>query len=747
MPDWTREVRARLAPLDLAPAREADIVDELSQHLDDRWREAIAGGASPEEATARTLAEFRDRDVLARYIAPLRLAHQPPPITPGAPAGRWLGDLRQDLRYAGRCMAASPGFTAVAILSLALGLGANTAIFSLWNGVLHAPLPVVHEPEHLVILSNPDESGSWTGRSDGIRSWLTYGEFEQLRDHADGFSGVMASQSGLSTWAIRFEGGESEEASGRFVSGGFFQVLGVGAAIGRVFTVEEDRTETPAAVVSHSYWQRRFGGRPDVLGRTFIIGKTALTIIGVTPPGFIGETSGQRPDLWLPLRLQPRMEPERDRLRDTPPEKQMWLHVFGRLKPGVSLAQADAQANAIFRAGLESFYGTPTSEDRRRVLLDQRLQGRPGAVGASSKRREFSQSLTALLAAVGVLLLIACANLANLLLARGAARRPEIALRLALGASRGRLVRQLVTESLALAGIGGLAAVAVASVLHGALVRMLAASDPRFHMSFSADPLVLGFLATATLGAALLFGVLPAWQVTKGDAGATLKEQSRGATGTRGQLRSGRLLVSLQLALSLPLLVGAGLLARTVYNLQRADLGYSAERVLQVRIDLRKGGVEPARRRALLGDLLGQIQEIPGVQAASFSQLGVFSGGESSSTIDVEGYTPASEADRESATDEIGPGYFSTLGVGMRRGREILANDASDPAPCAWSTKRSRHDSSTGGIPSACALRPVPKTGGRPTTSSVSPGTPGRRACGATSNRATSWRPCNPRRP
>jgi putative ABC transport system permease protein len=679
---WAREVRTRLSSLNLPPTREADIVDELSQHLEDRWRELMAGGALPDEATQLALAEFRDGNVLARYIAPLRLAHQPPSSTPGVSSAHLLGDCLQDLRYAGRGMAAKPGFTSVAILSLALGIGANTAIFSLWNGVLHASLPAVHKPEQLVMLSNPDESGSWTGRTEGPRSWLTYGEFEQLRDHAEGFSALMASQSSLSTWQVRFEGGESEGASGRLVSGGFFEVLGVGSAIGRVFTAAEDGTETPGAVMSYSYWQRRFGGRPDVLGRSFTVGNAALTIIGVAPPGFIGETSGQRPDLWLPLRMQPSVLPGRDRLHDTPPEKAMWLHVFGRLKPGVSQAQADAQANGVFRAGLESFYGAPASEDRRRVLLNQRLQVRPGAHGASPRRQEFSQSLTTLLAAVGVLLLIACANLANLLLARGAARKPEIALRLSLGASRGRLIRQLVTESLALAAIGGMAAIAVAYVLHGALVRMLAESDPRFHMRFSADPLVLAFVVAATLGAALLFGVLPAWQLTRADAGASLREQSRGAIGTFGQLRSGRFLVSLQLALSLPLLVGAGLLARTVYNLQRADVGFPAERVLLVRVDLRKAGVERARRSSLLRELVGQIQQIPGVHATSFSQLGVFSGGESSATIEVEGYTPKGDPKgddvRESATDVIGPGYFSTLGVGMRLGREILENDSGD---------------------------------------------------------------------
>jgi predicted permease len=572
-------------------------------------------------------------------------------------------------------MAAHPGFTAVAILSLALGIGANTAIFSLWNGVLRSPLPVVYKPEQLVMLSNPDESGMWSGTWNGPRNFLSYAEFEQLRDRADSFSAMMASQSSLSSWQVRFDGSEWEEAHGRLVSGGFFEFLGVGPTVGRLFTTAEDRDVAPDAVISYDYWQRRFGGSPGVLGKAFTLRKTVFTIIGIAPPGFIGETSGQQPDLWLPLRMQPGVFPGRDWLHDTPPGKAMWLHVFGRLKPGVFPAQAEAQSNAIFKAGLESFYGAAASGERRHEFLDQRLKIHPGAGGASATRHDFSTSLTALLAAVAVLLLIACANLANLLLARGAARRPEMALRLSLGASRGRLIRQLVTESLALAAIGGVAGIGAAYFLHGALVRMMAASDPRFHMSFALDPVVLSFAVAATLTAALLFGVLPAWQVTNTDAGATLKEQSRGARGSHAQIRWGRFLVCLQLSLSLPLLVGAGLLARTLYNLQRADLGFPAEHLLLVRVDTREAGYDAARRDTLLRGLLGEFKQIPGVRAASFSHLGLFSGGESGLGVEVEGYTPKGANDRDSALDLVGPGYFSTLGVPIVLGREILASD------------------------------------------------------------------------
>jgi predicted permease len=588
--------------------------------------------------------------------------------------------IAQDIRYALRLMAAQRGFTLVAIFSLALGIGTNTALFSLWNGVLHASLPGVRQPDQLVMLTNPDDSGMWSGHADGPRSWLTYEEFEQLRDHDGAFSALMASQSSLDTWQIRFDGGGWEDAHGRLVSGGFFEVLGVKAAIGRAFTTTDDRSGGPETVISHSYWQRRFGGRSDVLGKAIVMRKTTVTIIGVAPRGFIGETMGQNPDLWLPIHLQPAVSPGRDLLHDTPPEKAMWLHVFGRLKPGMTAALAEQQANAIFQAGLQSFYGA--AAQRRGELLNQSLTVRPASRGASAKRNEFSQSLTALLAAVAVLLLIACANLANLLLARGTARRSEIALRLSLGASRERIIRQLVTESLTLAVMGGAGGVAVANLVHGALVKRLAAADPRFHAAFAIDPAVLAFLVATTLVSALIFGVLPAWLVTKTDVAEHLKG-GRGAIRSLGQLRAGRLLVSVQLALSFPLLVGAGLLVRTVHNLQHADLGFTARDLLLVRVDFREAGYEDARREHVARELLRQVAATGGVRAVSFSQLGVFSGGESALSVDAEGYTPTREQDREVGVDVVGPHYFSALGIPIRLGREVLDPDTNNaPKVC-----------------------------------------------------------------
>ena len=593
-----------------------------------------------------------------------------------APGEHWHV-LAQDLRYARRALTARPGFTATAVLSLALGIGANAAIFNLWHHILHAPLPAVHEPGTLVMLSNPHASGSLTGgwdpRTDGPRAWLTYAEFEQLRDHADRFSSLMASQSSLSTFQVRFERGGWEEGRGRLVSGEFFDVLGVKPAAGRLFTAADDRVDASHVVISHAYWRRRFGGLP-VLGKQMQVRNATATIVGVAPAGFIGETSGQLPDFWLPIRMQPRVMPGVDRLHDTPPTKSMWLHVFGRLKPGVSGAEAEAQANAVFQAGLESFYGASPRRDGAADFREERLTLQSAARGASVARREFSDSLTALLVAVGVLLLIACANIANLLLARGESRRAEMALRLSLGASQLRLIRQLVTESAVLAGAGAVASIAVAYALHGVLVRMLSRFSPSFELHFTPDLPSLAFLASAIVTSGLLTGLLPAWQLTRSAPVEGLRGHSRGSVGGRTELRTGRWLVGLQLALSLPLLVGAGLLARTAYNLQHADLGYAAERLLLLRVDLtgmEASAGEPGVLRQLLRE---RLREVPGVRSVSYSQLGLFTGGFSNRAIEVEGHTPSTDPDPESTVDVVGPNYFATLGVPLL-GRDLLETD------------------------------------------------------------------------
>ena len=499
-----------------------------------------------------------------------------------------------------------PGFAGVAILSLALGIGANTAIFSLWNGLLLASLPGVKaraaghalQPRRLGQLDRRWEP------TDGPRSWLTYGEFEQMRDHAEAFSAVMASQSSLGTWQVRFEGSEWEEAmDGLLVSSGFFQVLGVRPAIGRLFTPAEDRTETPHAVLSHSLLaaalrrptRRARQGAHDPQGH---IDRRRCD----AARGFIGETAGQQPDLWLPVTDATRPDTRPRSPARYAPQKSMWLHLFARLKPGVTTLkpklsptrsstpgwspsmvrpwrQLNAGANFSINVFVHSFRRAGASPTRSGILqlTDRAPGGRRRA--PSDRLREHRQSSAR--ARRGAQAGNRTADVARRepRARHSAARHREPG---AGGDGRGGRRRGRLRAP-------------------PGLVRMIVESDEDFFMTFALDPVMLLFLVGTTVVAALLFGLFPAWQVTRTDPGASLKEQSRGAGWHTHPDALGRLLVSLQLALSLPLLVGAGLMARTVYNLQRADVGFAAERLLLVRVDLRSLAMRPRAARACCG--------------------------------------------------------------------------------------------------------------------------------------------------
>ena len=661
---WITSLRLRARALMQGRQVDRELDEELQYHFDHLVDGFVASGASLEDAryaARREMGAIEQRKEECRDARGVNL----------------IEHVRQDVASALRGLRKSPAFAGVAIVSLALGIGGNTAIFSLWNGLLHSPLPGVRNPQELVILSNPAESGSWTGRVNGIRSWLTYGEFEQLRDQAGSFSALMATQSSLNEFQARVDGGGEHLVRGRLVSAAFFETLGATPAIGRFFGIDDDGADSRSVVISHAYWQR-LGGQADLPGKTLFIGGLPLTIMGIAQRGFIGETQGQHPDLWAPLRLQTALLPGRDRLHDAAPDKSMWLHVFGRLRRGVTVRQAEAEANAIFAAGLETFYGARASGAQGADYLDQRLHVQPAARGASSYRAAFSQSLTVLLVGVGVLLIVACANLANLLLARGEARSSEMALRLSLGASRGRLIQQVMTENFVLAVMAGTAGVFVASVAHAAVTQLMARSDPDFAMAHTLAGPVLFFIAGATVVTALLVSGLPAWQITRHEVAPNLKEHS-GRVIARTSQRSGRFLVCLQLALSLPLVVTAGLLLRTVDNLQRADLGFPAHHLLLVRVDLREFATTSVERGALLSELRSDLQRVPGVRSVSYSQLGIFSGGQSSSSITVEGYTPTGTNDGESALDVAGPDYFTTLGAPIVLGRDVAEDDRDSP--------------------------------------------------------------------
>jgi len=647
------DVRVRLEALFGRDRLHERVSEELKFHLGMIEENLIASGVPPEVARARARRQLgnstliREKTIDAwRYTA--------------------VDTLLRDIRHAIRRLAAQPGFAIVAVLSLALGIGANTAIFSLINSVLLSMLPV-RDPQSLVILTDPASNGVTIGRTSGEREELTYSEFRQLRNQSTVFSALMACQIEPEPVPVRVDGSEAEEAVVQMVSSEYFSTLGVPALLGRTLSADDDPA-APNAVISYAYWQRRFGRRPDVLGTKIAIRQGVFLIIGVAPASFFGETIGQRPDAWVPLSLQRVVMPGREWLHEEPGggDKVMWLHVFGRLKPGVRIEMAQAAANVTFQQALAAFYGSAEA------AKTQWLKLRPAANGASQIRAQFAEPLMMLLVASGLVLLIACANLGNLLLARTTARTREMSLRLALGAGRSRLIRQLLTESMVVAFLGSIAGLGAAWILRAGLLSLV--SDT-IHLPVAPDIRVLAFAFTLTLAAGLVLGLLPALRTMSVNASAGLKEQGRGLTGSAAWLRTGKFVVVAQVALSLPLLIGAGLLLRTFHNLGQMDLGYVKDRLLLVRVDVQMGGYEEQRRQPVFQRLLERVRAVPGVRAASYSKNGAFLGSQSSGRFEIEGYTLRGEDGVRLVVEHIGPDYFSTLGIPLRRGREITEQD------------------------------------------------------------------------
>jgi predicted permease len=593
----------------------------------------------------------------------------------------------QDLRYGMRMLARSPGFTLVAVLTLALGIGANTAIFSVLDSVLLRSLPVPH-PRELVVLTNPDEHGAHFGSQTGERSMLAYSEFEYLRDHNQGFSHIFAADSSLPeaeatiSWSPKSATPAKETVAVRLVSGDYFDALGIKAAAGRTFSPEVDRARgaSPITVVSYAFWKRRFGLNPAVLGQTVQIHNTSFEIIGVASPGFFGETVGESPDMWVPMMMQAPIYPGKDFVSASPGlvNQYMWLQVMGRLKPGISLAQAKAAVNVDFKNMLEANVGTLSGEERRSAL-DQRLNVQPGGRGASTLSEDFGRPLKLLMVLVALVLLIACANVANLLLARGAARQKEFGMRLAMGAGRWRLIRQLLTETLLLALLGGAAGIVLAQWGDALLLRMVSDSgSSNIQLSLQPDARMLAFTLGLTLLTAILFGLIPSLHVTRMNMSPLLKSTSMGGLGESGprRLPVGKLLVVTQVAVSLILLIAAGLSVRSLGELSKVNLGYSRENLLLFRVDAAAGGFKTPASIHLFQQLLEKIAAIPGLRGVTVSHDGLFSHSESGDPVSVDGYTPKQGEEMGSRFDHIGPGYFSTLGVPILIGREIGPQDS-----------------------------------------------------------------------
>lgn len=600
-----------------------------------------------------------------------------------------MANLWQDLRFALRVLAKNPGFTVIAALTLALGIGANTAIFSVLDSVLLRSLPVSH-PEQLVTLSDPDEHGQSFGSEGGDRSLLAYSEFEYFRNHNEVFSGIFAADSQLPPLEVTIpdsssgRGTQKESARVRLVSGDYFATLGVTPAAGRFFTREVDhaRGGSPIAVLSYAFWKQRFGLDPLALGRTVQIHQTSFQIVGVTPPGFFGETVGTVPDLWIPMMMQDSVYPGRDLLTAAKDLTNMhlWLQVMARLKPAVTPKQAKASINVVFKGLLESKVSASISAEERRHSLDQRINLQPAARGSSVLREHFGRPLKILMAIVGFVLLIACANVANLLLARGAARQREFAMRIAIGAGRARLIRQLLTEGFLIAVCGAAAGLLLANWADALLLRMVsdgASGPPSIHLDLQPDARMLAFTLGITLLTTILFALIPSLYSTRLDLTPVLKATptSTLSQGLHRRFPAGKILVVTQVAVSVILLVSAGLFVHSLSKLAEVNLGYNRENLLLFRIDAGPGGYKGMAIPRFQLDLLAKISAIPGLRGATISKDGLFSGSESADPIAVEGYTPKAGEEMHSRMDHIGPGYFSTLGIPILIGREIEAQD------------------------------------------------------------------------
>ena len=590
----------------------------------------------------------------------------------------------QDLRYGIRTLIKNPAFSAIAILTLALGIGANTAIFTVLDAVLLNSLPV-RSPQQLVLLTDPGDGGMSVGSSTGDRGMLTYAEFQDLAARNQVLSGALAADAMGGQMPVSLDGaaqgGEASEAGVQLVSGSFFNVLGVSALAGRTFGSEVDklRDANPVAVISYSFWQRRFGGDTSVLGRKLRIHNTVYDVIAVMPQRFFGMTVGAAPDIWVPLTMQAEVYPGEDWLtvENHPIEKTEWLQVMGRLKPGVTVANAKASLDLTFQQYLQSQIGDITENDRHN-FLNQHLPVAEGRRGASALEGQFGTPLLVLMGVVGLVLLIACGNVANLLLARATSRQKEIAVRVAMGAGRSRLFRQLLTESVLLAGVGGVLGLLLAQWADAVLLRLVSRGSTPIPLDTHPDLTILGFTLGVSLLTGVLFGLAPALRASRVDLNSVLKGTSRGVIGGAGQgarASIGKILVVGQVAFSLLLLVVAGLFVHSFQKLSEVQLGYDHDHLLLFGIDPVESGYKGPAIAEMYKALMTNIRAIPGVRGVTLSQNGLFSHSESADGIKIDGYKPPSGQNMHARFDEVGPNYFATVGIPILVGRDITEQD------------------------------------------------------------------------
>jgi len=579
----------------------------------------------------------------------------------------WMDTLGQDLRYGLRQLRLNPGFTTVAVVSLALGIGANTAIFQLVNAVRLRTLPV-ENPQELAYIDFPQgsmRSGWFSSRNSRLTSTL----WEQIRTRQQAFSGMLA-------WSgTRFnleKGGEARYAEGLYVSGDFFRVLGVRPMIGRAFTADDDKPDcsSPGVVMSHAFWQSEYGGEPGILSRTISLDGRTLPIVGITPPSFFGIDVGSRFDVAVPLCVD-RLLAEDGKGR-APFRHAWWLAAMGRLKSGWTPERATAHMQTLAPGIMQESVPERYRPDQAKRFLANKLVVTSGSTGVSGLRRQYETSLWILLATTGAVLLIACANLANLLLARATVREKEIAVRLAVGADRGRIIRQLLSESLLLSVCGSILGALLAQALSRVLVSFLSTANNPLFLGLGVDLRIFGFTAALAVGTCLLFGLLPAWRATRVAPASAMRSGGRGLTAGRERNRLRRALVVTQVALSLLLLVGALLFVRSLRNLLTVDAGFKPEGIVAVSLDLRRPAYSKDRLPAMYREMLNRIGSRPGVISAAQVAMMPVSGSGWNERARPDGSTAEN---KNSNFNRVGPGYFKTMGTTLLSGRDFDDRD------------------------------------------------------------------------
>jgi predicted permease len=631
---WRRLVRRA--------ALDRDLDRELQDHLERRTQALIAAGLTPSRARRQAAIESDGTEQVKEAVRDVR-------------GTRWAHDLAQDVRFGARSLRKRPGLVIAATLSLGFGIGANTAIFSLVDAVLLRALPV-RDPEALVMVR---------------RNW-TNPIWEQVQMRAAGFF------AGAAAWSDdRFDlsrGGQTDAVDGLFVNGTFFETLGVEPALGRLLTTADDRrgggADGPTAVISHRFWQLRYRGDPSVVGRTLVLDRMPVTIVGVVPARFLGPSVGRTFDVAVPIGLADRLRPGAQvSLLDG--RSHWWLHVMFRLRASQTIEAAAAALHSVQPAVRAATIPERWGPADQATYLTAPIGLEPASAGRSELRTQYRQPLLVLMGMVGVVLLVACANVANLLLARGEARRHELAARLALGASQGRLVRQLLTESVLLVIPGTVLGLALAAWGSQVLVTQLATSESSVTLALPVDWRLLGFLAALGLATSLGFGLVPAWRARRVNAADVVAHATHNRVTARGTV-SGPLVVA-QVALSLVLVVAAGLFGRTFTALADRDLGFRPEGLLQASLGI--GRTPVARRAEVLARVRDAVARVQGVQAAGVSSIEPLGGLHWTEGIEVAGGHPPRATDRSAHVNAITPGWFATYDTPLIAGRDFEARD------------------------------------------------------------------------